>query len=86
MLVLAASYNSYLKTFIPEERFRNLLERTITFLRRLAPISTTCTLDCSILEKINRLLFPTPPDVKQVYRNEGYEPQSAHTSFGGHST
>jgi len=87
MLVLAASYNSnYLKRFIQEERFRPLLDRTIGFLRRLAPISSTCALDCSILEKISRLLFPTPTaDVKQIYRNEGYEPQSAHTSFS-HST
>lgn len=88
MLVLAASYhNVYLKEFVPKERFQQLIERTIVFLRRLAPISPTCYHDCGILERISRLLFATPTaDAKMIYRNEGYEPPSASTSFGGHST
>lgn len=88
MLVLAASFhNRYLKTLVPRDRFQALIERTINFLRRLAPISPTCYHDCGILERISRLLFAAPTaDAKMIYRNEGYEPHSASTSFGGHST
>lgn len=87
MLVLAASYhNTYLQNFVEKERFHRLIERTIVFLRRLAPISPTCYHDCGILERISRYLFATPTaDTKMIYRNEGYEPQSATTSFD-HST
>lgn len=87
MLVLAASFhNPYLHNFIDKDRFQQLIERTIVFLRRLAPISPTCYHDCHILEAISRLLFATPTaDAKQIYRNE-YEPRSATASFGGHST
>lgn len=87
MLVLAASYhNVYLKTLVDKERFSALIERTINFLRRLTPISPTCYHDCGILERISRLLFSQQTaDEKIIYRNEGYEPQSATTSFD-HST
>ena len=61
MLVLAATFNStHMKGLVPEDHFRRLLERTITFLRRLGPISPTCRIDCSILEKIQRVLFEVP--------------------------
>lgn len=82
MLVLSATYyNNYLKKLVPPERFQRLLERTISFLRRLAPISPTCNIDCGILEKIHRQLFDIPQDVKHFYRNEGVEPMSASHSF-----
>ncbi|KAK5119423.1 hypothetical protein LTR85_007523 [Meristemomyces frigidus] len=82
MLVLSATfYNRYLNKLVPPERFQGLLERTISFLRRLAPISPTCNIDCSILEKIHRQLFGLPQDVKHFYRNEGIEPVSATNSF-----
>lgn len=72
MLVLAATFNCrHMKSLVPEDRFRRLLERTITFLRRLGPISPTCKIDCSILEKIQRVLFDVPADEKHVYLNEG---------------
>jgi hypothetical protein len=86
MLVLsAAHYNNWLKTFVPSERFNELLERTIKFLRRLGPISPTCWIDCSILEKISHLIFGVPADAKHIYANEGVEPPSASASFGPNS-
>ncbi|GIZ48832.1 hypothetical protein CKM354_001187800 [Cercospora kikuchii] len=87
MLVLSAAFNSkYIDPLVPRERFKSLLERTISFLRRLAPISPTCAADCGILEKFNRTLFPLEEDMKPHYRNEGIEynlldPTSAENSF-----
>lgn len=72
ILVLAASYhNPYLKQLVDPEQFRKLIERTIVFLRRLAPISLTCDHDCGILERINSLLFaPSIEDSKSICNNE----------------
>nr|OQO17415.1 hypothetical protein B0A51_15582 [Rachicladosporium sp. CCFEE 5018] len=83
MLVLAAAYNhQVLRQLVPADRFSELLERTIRFLRRLSPISSTCKQDCGILEKLSRHLFPVKDDVKAVYRNEGIvESVSASNSF-----
>ena len=82
MLVLSATYyNKWLKTLVPVDRFWRLLERTITFLRRLAPISPSCADDCVILEKITQLVFGGSPAPKQVYR-KGAVPVSASTLFG----
>ena len=68
MLVLSATWrNPYLRKLIDQERFEFLLGRTIIFLRKLSPISPTCKLECSILEKIQRVLFGTPPAEKPVY-------------------
>jgi hypothetical protein len=68
MLVLSATWHTpYMRTLIDQERFEFLLGRTIIFLRKLSPISPTCKLDCSILEKIQRVLFGTPPAEKPVY-------------------
>ena len=68
MLVLSATWrNPYLRKLIDQERFEFLLGRTIIFLRKLSPISPTCKLDCSILEKIQRVLFGTPPAEKPPY-------------------
>jgi len=89
MLVLSATYyNRWLSKLVDPDRFRKLLERTIGFLRRLGPISPTCKIDCSILEKIHRHLFGVPQDEKYLYRNEGVEgsftaePMSVNNSFG----
>jgi hypothetical protein len=68
MLVLSATWRThYLRKLIDQERFETLLGRTISFLRKLSPISPTCQLDCSILEKIQRVLFGTPPAEKPVH-------------------
>ena len=68
MLVLSAAWHTpHLRTLIDQERFKFLLGPTIIFLRKLSPISPTCQLDCSILEKIQRVLFGTPPAEKPVH-------------------
>ena len=87
MLVHAAVYyDKTLKILIEDvPRFRRLLDRTIRFLRRLAPISPTCANDCSILEKIRHRLFGVPDEAKDIYQNEA-EPASAHNSFHSAST
>lgn len=89
MLVLSATYhNGSLKKLVPAERFQALLERTIKFLRRLGPISPTCAIDCSILEKIHRRLFGVTSEAKHLfsnekhfYRDEHVQPPSATNSF-----
>lgn len=56
MLVLAATYMSHLRDvlndLLPKERLVSLLERTIRFLRKLAPISNTLATDASILQGV----------------------------------
>ena len=59
MLVLSAVYSSKVLDFlVDEQELKRLLERTIQFLRSLAPISTTLAKDCELLtvvrEKIER--------------------------------
>ena len=85
MLVLSAAYhNKYCKKLVDVERFQPLLIRTISFLRRLGPISPTCAIDCAILEKINKLLFGVAQHYKNpmdIYTKER-EPMSATNSFG----
>ena len=78
MLVLSAAFqDGVLKRMIDEERFKYLLERTISFLRRLAPISPTCGIDCGILENIQRVLFGTSEEDRHFYKNEGVNEVSA---------
>ncbi|KAK3115158.1 hypothetical protein LTR53_005800 [Teratosphaeriaceae sp. CCFEE 6253] len=82
MLVLAAtSYSNILKFMLDEARFRELLARTIAFLRKLSAISPTCAIDCLMLERIQTALFHVPADQKHVYMNEGVEHMSAAGSF-----
>jgi hypothetical protein len=72
MLVLSTTWrNPYLRKLIDPKRFEFLLERTICFLRKLSAISPTCELDCSILEKIQRVLFGIPPAEMPMYRANG---------------
>jgi hypothetical protein len=82
MLVLSAAYyNTWLKTFVDAELFKGRLTRTIGFLRRLAPISPTCKIDCYILESIEKCLFG-PGEQKHIYHNE-VEPTSGPHSISG---
>lgn len=85
MLVLAATHQHkslmFLKRAVNTEKFQRLLERTIKFLRRLAPISPTCALDCGILEKFNHTIFPPASEHPMVYKNEKVAPMSASNSF-----
>jgi len=82
MLVLSAVYyTKYLRALVPEAQFQSHLERTIRFLRRLAPISPTCASDCQILERISKVLFGrVRPEDREMYENE-IEPRSASASF-----
>lgn len=90
MLVLSATFNQkHLRGLVDADRFSRLLQRTITFLRRLEPISPTCRHDCTLLEKISRKLFGVPDEARDVYKgekhfygNEAVDPPSAATSFG----
>jgi hypothetical protein len=67
MLVLSAVWRThYLRKLIDQDRFQVLLHRTIGFLRKLSAISPTCQLDCSILEKIQRVLFGTPDSGTEI--------------------
>lgn len=60
MLVLAATYrDERLQQYISGEQLRSLLDRTISWLGRLAPISQTCKADCWILQRIRGSLFST---------------------------
>lgn len=59
MLILSVAYNSpYLGTLASKDKFKKLLERTI------ALISSTCTVDCEILETLNNILFGVGEDIK----------------------
>lgn len=80
MLVLSATLESdYLTTLVDRDEFRRLMTRTIGFLRRLAPISETCRLDCGILEKFNKTIFGIEDyGMQEVYRNEGVESEEVH--------
>lgn len=73
MLVLAAVWrNKYMRQLVDKTPglFQSRLSRTIGFLRKLSSISPTCKLDCSILEKIQRVLFGIPADEKPMYHGE----------------
>lgn len=84
MLVLCAVYNnSWMKSNVEADKLSELLNRTISFLRKLSPISPTCKADCGILEKFRNHLFPIKEEANAVYKEEGVEPNSAETSFQG---
>ena len=57
MLVLAATYRSHLGKLVEKHNFIRLLDRTIAFLRELAPISTTLETDASILQSVKRIIM-----------------------------
>jgi len=76
MLVLSATYHrDFLKNIIQRDRLQALLLRTISFLRRLIPISPTCSLDCMVLEAIQNTLFGVAKQDKHVYDGEAAEPR-----------
>lgn len=57
MLVLTAvSASDRLNLLVPQAEYHRLLKSTITFLRQLAPISSTCSVDCDILEKLDSIV------------------------------
>ena len=56
MLVLAATYRSHLGKLVEKRDFERLLDRTITFLRELSPISTSLEADASILMHVKKII------------------------------
>jgi hypothetical protein len=50
MLVLAATYKSWLYQLVPEEEFFRLMDRTIEFLRRLTPLSPVFATNMRVLQ------------------------------------
>ena len=57
MLVLAATYKSKLHHLVPADQLEHLFNRTILFLRRLRPISSTLAQDALILESLREVIF-----------------------------
>lgn len=60
MLILSATYNSYLQSLVPAADLRALLKRTITFLGKGANISPSLRRDMQHLKQLERQLFPRP--------------------------
>ena len=60
MLVIAAVLQSHLSWLIEKREVIKLLDRTINFLRSLAPISTTLGTDANLLETIKAKIDPRP--------------------------
>lgn len=83
LLVLAATYtHEKLKVYVPEDKLRYLLDRTITFLDRLAPISQTCKADCWILRRIRQWVFQTKDPGTAVEEVDVPERSASESSFG----
>ncbi|KAL2358430.1 hypothetical protein BJ546DRAFT_8738 [Cryomyces antarcticus] len=77
MLVLAATYRSFLHHLVSKEKLERLLERTITFCRRLTPISAALRIDVSILEQTAKII------TGNIFNDE-FDPRSTATSFNAH--
>ena len=61
MLVMAATYCSRLG-LVKKGELQTLLDRTISFLRRLRNISETLEEDCRILETVQQVVFNSNGD------------------------
>ena len=59
MLVLSATYNSYLRKLVNRKDLEILLDRTIAFLGKHSAISPTLKKDAYILEDIKATIFPS---------------------------
>jgi len=84
MLVLAATYKSpSLHWLIPEKVFNRLMDRTITFLSELAPISPTMQMNVKILQNAKRIATkPKAVTLWTALPDGGVAVKSATTSFG----
>jgi len=94
MLVLAATYKSWLRDLVDYQTFWELMKRTITLLGRLSPLSPVFQINKNVLEKIAEELqlhdeqFPQPQ-----YGTPGTltgqvvsHPLSVSSSFGGYTS
>lgn len=55
-LVLAATRNSWLKSLVSEDDLMRVLNRTISFLRKLSPLSPSLQADAMILENTRKII------------------------------
>lgn len=92
MLVLSATYKSWLRDLVDYQTFWELMKRTIALLGRLAPLSPVFQINKSVLEKITEELqlhdeqFP-PPQYSNPANLTGQvlsHPLSASSSFSGY--
>lgn len=60
MLILSATYNSYLRPLVSGRDLKNLFKRTIEFLRKGADISPSLKRDMGHLKQLEAQLFPRP--------------------------
>jgi hypothetical protein len=60
MLVLSATYNSYLRPLVDKTTLKNLFKRTIEFLRNGADISPPLKRDMQHLTRLEAQLFRKP--------------------------
>lgn len=79
-LVLAATRNSWLKHLVSEEDLQRVLNRTISFLRKLSPLSPSLQADAMILENTSRIISGDllnreefSPNCKTRLRPENYD-------------
>jgi hypothetical protein len=89
MLVLSATYKSWLRDLVDHQTFWELMKRTIALLGRLAPLSPVFQINKNVLEKIAEELqlhdeqFPPPPQYTTPSTITGH-PLSASSSFSGY--
>ena len=92
MLVLAATYKSWLRDLVDYQTFWELMKRTIILLGRLAPLSPVFQINKSVLEKIAEELqlhdeqFSHPQySTPSTHTGQGVShPLSASSSFSGY--
>ena len=92
MLVLAATYKSWLRDLVDHHTFWELMKRTITLLGRLSPLSPVFQINKSVLEKIAEELqlhdeqYPQPQyNTPITLAGRGVShPLSANSSFSGY--
>jgi len=91
MLVLSATYKSWLRDLVDYHTFWDLMKRTVALLGRLAPLSPVFQINKSVLEKIAEELqlhdeqFPHPQySTPSTLACQGIShPLSASSSFSG---
>ena len=76
MVMLSAAFKSgVLKQKIDEERLKYILERTTSFLRR----STTCDIECGILDSSSGLFSEPKRTTESFYRRKSHQGDVAGT-------
>ena len=92
MLVLAATYKSWLRDLVDNQTFWELMKRTLVLLGRLAPLSPVFQINKIVLEKIAEELqlhdeqYPQPNySTPGILTGQGVShPLSDSSSFSGY--